>query len=185
MALFPLGILSAAGAGGVPQTYELIQTQILGSTQSAITFSSLGGFSSTYRHLQIRFVARDSLADTGQNISLKLNAATSTYRSHRLIGDGSTVSTDSSTSMNIALSQSNSDTANSFGVTVLDLLDAFSSTKNTTVRSLTGTGGSSFRRIMFRSGAWFTTDSITSIELAVASGGFVSGSRFSLYGIRG
>jgi hypothetical protein len=60
---FPLGILSAAGAGGggpLASDYELISTQILTSPQSSITFSSLGTYSSTYKHLQVRAVARST-----------------------------------------------------------------------------------------------------------------------------
>jgi hypothetical protein len=54
---FPLGILSAAGAGGgVAGDYELISSEILGTTAASVTFSSLGDYSSTYKHLQIRAV---------------------------------------------------------------------------------------------------------------------------------
>lgn len=45
---FPLGILSAAGAGGVVAgDYELISTQILAATTNSVTFTSLGDFAST------------------------------------------------------------------------------------------------------------------------------------------
>jgi hypothetical protein len=50
---FPLGILSAAGAGGgVAGDYELISSEILGTTAASVTFSSLGDYAppiSTYK----------------------------------------------------------------------------------------------------------------------------------------
>jgi hypothetical protein len=84
MSLFPLGILSAAGAGGVGATYELIESQILGSNQSSITFSSLATYASTYKHLQIRAAGKgsgNSFEET--NVNLRFNGDTgSNYSAH-------------------------------------------------------------------------------------------------------
>jgi hypothetical protein len=88
--------------------------------------------------------------------------------------------------MNLFASQALNDTANSFGAAVLDVLDPYSTTKNKTLRCLQGVRAGTGPAIELRSGFWNNTASITSIVFTPeTSGSFVSGSRFSLYGIRG
>jgi hypothetical protein len=182
MALFPLGILSAAG--GVGATYELISSTILGTAQSSVVFD-VSSYASTYKHLQLRVVARN----TGENgnVLMRMNADTgSNYSRHALYGDGSSVLSNagaSQTAIEIGSTTLNSNTANAFGAGVYDLLDPFSSTKNKTVRSLTGQVPNN--QILLRSGAYFSTTATSSITLLTAANNFAVGSRFSLYGIRG
>jgi hypothetical protein len=183
---FPLGILSAAGAGGVVAgDYELISSTILTGSLSSITFSSLGTYSSTYKHLQVRYLARDSRAVNANAAFFRFNADSgSNYSYHQLLGDGSSVSSNASTSQTNGLFGVHIGanlTANSFGGVVADILDPYSTSKNTTTRSLSAAQGNSIRLI---SSAWYNTASITSLEIISDSGNFVSGSRFSLYGIR-
>ena len=77
-----------------------------------------------------------------------------------------------------------------FGVAVLDILDAFSTTKNTTTRSLTGMTMASVdvdakRTITLFSGVLFSTVAVSDIVLSGEYGGnFVAGSRFSLMGVK-
>jgi hypothetical protein len=190
MALFPLGILSAAGAGGTAfsSDYELIETQILGSTQTSITFSNLNTYSSTYKHLQIRAVARSSVAVSNMGYRIRFNGGTSTdYSFHRMQGNGSAVSSYADAAATYfyitAGVQGSTATANSFGVSVIDILDAFNTSKNTTTRTLNGNNGN----ISLDSAGWFNTAAIDSIVMEADAGSpdFVSGSRFSLYGIKG
>jgi hypothetical protein len=187
MALFPLGILSAA-AGGVAfeSDYELITTQILGSNQSSITFSSLGDYSSTYKHLQIRYTARSTTADTDDIVQLELNGTGvgTSQRNHELRGNGSVVaSADQTALFRFGYVSAGNSTANSFGAGIIDALDPYSTTKNKTFRSLNGMTSANF--ITLSSLLWANTASITSIGVVCRLGSFVTGSRFSLYGIRG
>lgn len=184
--LIPFGILSAAGAGGVPAgTYELISTTVLGGTAASVTFSNLGDYSTTYRHLQVRAVARTTHNITDY-LNIRLNGATS-YWQHGLEGNGplGTVTSYSSsvTSMAASLIAHANSSASGFGGAVIDIVDSYLTTKNKTIRGL---GGYSNENAAIRSGSWASTSSITSITCLPFSGGnFVSGSRFSLYGIRG
>jgi hypothetical protein len=74
--------------------------------------------------------------------------------------------------------------ANVFSAGFTDVLDPYSTTKNKTIRSLNGNIDQSF--IFLWSGLWMDTSSLTSITLSSQNAAnFVSGSRFSLYGIRG
>jgi hypothetical protein len=185
MALFPLGILSAAGAGVVDLgSYDLLETQILGSAQASITFSSLGTYSSTYKHLQIRAVVRHTNANVGALGYLRANADSgSNYTAHRIWGNSfnvlSGVINDTGYRLN-NMPGANSDT-NNYGAFVCDILDAYSTTKFKTIRSL---GGNAAGEIGLYSGHWRNTDSITSLNYSDL-GNTAAGSRFSLYGIKG
>jgi hypothetical protein len=189
MTLSALGIFSAAGAGGVQGDYELIETITLGTATASVTFSSLASYASTYKHLQVRAATRTGRTGfaTGA-VSLRFNGDTSTsYRYHELFGNGSSVSSfadSAQSSIRSAFVGASADTvASGFGATVLDVLDAFSATKNTTTRSLSGvaTGG-----VTLNSGLYFQTNAVSSMTFTcIASTNFAVGSRFSLYGIRG
>jgi hypothetical protein len=186
MTLSALGIFSAAGAGGVfASDYELIETYTLGSNQGAITFSSLATYASTYRHLQIRFAARGTHAVNGLGVRLQFNGITSSsYSTHGLYGTGSTVGAfgaSSLVSMYSGLITGSAAATNNFGASVVDILDAYSSIKNKTVRSMYATT----TEAGMHSGAFLSTSSTTSLLLFPDFGDFVSGSRFSLYGIKG
>jgi hypothetical protein len=189
MTLSALGIFSAAGAGGVGD-YELIQTQILGSSQASVVFSNLGNFSSTYKHLQLRFTARNTTASNSNEIIIsRLNGDSgSNYNSHYLVGTGSSVLSGPFTGLTGALTggafEANN-TANSFFVSVVDLLDPYSTTKNKTFRTLNGGLSSTITRIDLHSSAWRNTNSVTSWEVLANAGSLAIGSRFSLYGIKG
>jgi hypothetical protein len=199
MALFPLGILSAAGAGGVQGDYELIETAILGSSQTSVIFSNLGNFSSTYKHLQVRFVARTDRETFSQdNLRMFINGITTntTYDTHYLRGDGSSVVSaadvgDDTNSNALAMLTGSGSQTGAFAAGVIDILDSYSTTKNKTIRTLSGqesqnAGGFGGRFVSLSSTLFNSTASITSLTFDQRfSTNFIAGSRFSLYGIRG
>jgi hypothetical protein len=184
MALFPLGILSAAGVSGFSSDYELISSTILGTTQAEVVFD-VSSFASTYKHLQIRATGRTNRSGTVDFAKLTFNGVTSGYSRHYLLGDGSSVSSSGGTSAAFMYGprfSGNNASANVFGVGVIDILDPFSSTKNKTVRQLTGEA----TQLWLTSGAYLSTTPVSSIGFAPEIGTtFLTGSRFSLYGIRG
>jgi len=189
MALFPLGILSAAGAGGAAEgDYELIETVILGTSQASVSFSSLGTYSSTYKHLQIRGAARIDRNTTFGSLSLTFNSDTgNNYAVHTLDGNGSSVGSGGSSSIprtyDIVITSGLQNTANSYGGFVADILDVYA-TKNKTIRAFSGfTGGN--QNVRLGSGLWNSTASVTSIQVVGEVGNIVAGTRLSLYGIKG
>jgi hypothetical protein len=193
--LIPFGILSAAGAGGVAEgTYELISTTVLGSTTASVTFSNLGDYASTYKHLQIRLAARTDRATFAIDaIALSYNGDTTdgNYNRHFLEGNGSSATSYSSNDRWFGLITGSQAAANSFGAGCLDILEFSSSSKFKTLRASTGfvspaAGGVSGTFVNFAGSAWRNTAAITSIALTSGLGNnFISGSRFSIYGIRG
>lgn len=188
MTLSALGIFSAAGAGGVVASgaYELISTTTLGTAVSSVTFSNLGDYAPTYRHLQIRAVTR--VATGNDNTLLRINGdAGNNYSWHELFTytPATSVQSGSANSVSsIKVTYSDSATANQFGVGIIDLLDVYSTAKNKTVRTFAGATDDYF--VGLRSGLWMNTSSITSLTI-LGAGGFnlAVGSRFSLYGIKG
>jgi hypothetical protein len=183
----PLGILAVAGAGGAAGAYDLLETTVLSSSVSSVTFSNLGNYS-TYKHLQIRIAGRaDRTNFRGDEILVRFNSSTSTYRSHQLGGDGSSVySSDYSgeTGLRAGITTSNLDSTSQFGAAVIDILDFGSTSKNKTVRGLSGRAGTTSSLALF-SGLWVSTNAVTTLALLPAnSSNFVAGSRFSLYGVK-
>jgi hypothetical protein len=181
---FGLGFFATAGSGGAAGSYDLLESQVLGSSAASVTFSSLSSYASTYKHLQIRITARASrAASTTDPMIIKLNGSTQT-RSHALYGNGSSLNSYSETtaySLWDAITGASA-TSNAFGGIVIDLLDAFDTNKNKTLRAMTGAN----TVVTLGSVLYGTTSATTSLEFTAFSGtNFLTGSRFSLYGIKG
>lgn len=183
MSPFPLGIL--ASAGGVAGSFDLLESQMLTSPQASITFSNLNtSYASNYKHLQIRMVARASRpSSTTDPVIMKLNGNTQT-RAHVLYANGSSVNSYSEATAYSLWDAITGTTAatDAFGTVVIDILDAFETTKNKTVRVLTAAN----TVVTLGSVFWDSTATTSSINLSAFSAtNFLSGSRFSLYGIKG
>jgi hypothetical protein len=186
--LIPLGFLAASGVSA--GSFDLLETQILGSAQASVTFSSLSSYASTYQHLQLRMTIRSTRANTEDYPYLRMNGVTtSSYVSHQLYGNGSTVASyaNAQTTAGIFLnvSPAASATASVFSSHVVDILDAFETTKNKVIRTM---GGFATREISLGSGLFLSTDAISSLTIQntlSGSGNLAQYSRFSLYGIKG
>ena len=187
--LIPLGILAASGAAAVGPAYELISTTLISSNTPSVTFN-VSSFASTYKHLQIRCVIRSSYTTYDRSdLAIRLNGDTgANYAYHTLAGLGTSVGSgagSSQTFMYPAGISSNTQVSGNFSPAVIDFLDAYSSTKNTTMRSLNGRAGTTPYAGLY-SGFWNNTASVSSILLYDLNGAnFMPGSRFSLYGIKG
>ena len=160
--LIPLGILSAAGGGVVGGNYDLIETTILGSAASSVTFSSLATYASTYKHLQIRYVGRTNRADDNAQPVIRFNADSgSNYDYHGLEGWNNavnSVATINASGMNLGYSFSGTSSGtNVFGAGVVDILDAYSTTKNKTIRALNGQSSDARKFVHLNSGLWRNT----------------------------
>lgn len=171
-------------ASRVRADYELIET-VYPPGVTSVQFSSIP---SEYKHLQIRFTARNITSIASTQINLRLNGITaSSYARHSLSGQGTTESSTNALSQNsialpAALALPTGAGFSSAGV--IDILDYTSTTKNKTIRAfygqITGTDN-----VFLGSGLFDNTSAINSITLTTVSGAFASTSRFSLYGIMG
>jgi hypothetical protein len=171
-------------AGAVPSSEYLIESRVLDTAVSSVTFSDLAQYAGVYKHLQIIAVARSTRADVDSAIGVQFNGVTSGYFWHELQGNGSTVSPSASTSqssMRMGFTNGNSSATNAYGTMMLDVLDTYSTTKNKTFRGFTG--GTDLNRIRTTSGSLALTNSLTEIKLLDLFANFAIGSRFSLYGV--
>lgn len=187
---FGLGFFAVAGAS-VAGSYDLLETQVLGSNQTSVTFSNLAStYASTYKHLQFRIVTRTLRTGTDDALQVTFNSSGNTGASHQMWGNGSTVSSQAPTNevqqiASYSLPAANS-AANNFGAVIVDVLDPFDTNKNTTMRALAGKTGDT-PVVSLSSLAWYNTAAVTTIKFDTRNGnfGFAANSRFSLYGIKG
>lgn len=176
--------VSAPVAAG---SFDLLATEILTSSQASVTFSSLDTLAAGYQHLQLRMTARGTRNANGDNLGIRLNSDTgNNYSRHALYGDGSSAASygvASQAFMDLGTLASSTTPANAFTGAVTDILDAFDSTKNTTIRSLNGLAAAGVF-VGLASGAWHNTNALTSLTIYALNGNLVQYSRFSLYGIK-
>lgn len=175
-----------------PGDFYSIATVTVGSTSvSSISFTSIP---STYTHLQIRGIARDSqTSNTDDAIYFYINGDTnSSYNRHTIYGAGTTIAASGSNATDI-MALGESATANSaqnymFAPNIIDVLDYANTNKYKTFRSVRGleVNNSAISVVLFSSGLWRSTNAITSIELKSVGGSynFTQYTHFALYGIK-
>ena len=169
-------------------TYTLIQSQTLASSAASVTFSAIPA---TYTDLVLKASARSDAAGTDDGITIVLNSDTSSNYSQTWIsGSGSAAATNRSSS------------AAKFGAAGWIMIDTSGNTTNTFsntefyIPSYTVAqskpmsfdtrleNNSTLAYITTTAGLWSNTATISTILLALASGGnYVTGSSFYLYGI--
>ena len=174
------------GGGGTADAYELISTTVLSSNTASVTFSGLGTSAAAYKHLQIRAVHKQDGASNALYVRFNGDSGAN-YSSHYLDGNGSAVSSygvGSQTSIYWYGVPGSSDAANTYGASVMDILDWSSTSKNKTLRSLSG-WISTYKGIELASGAWLNTSALSSVSIFAGAGNWTIGSRFSLYGLKG
>lgn len=189
MSFVLLGILNSQAAGAAGATsYDLLETQVLSSTASSLTFTGLGSYTD-YKHLQIRAVAQANTGGTNiLNLNVNLNSDTGfNYTVHRLYGGSSSVQSASNTSRDsLIVWRACTRNADGYAPSVIDILDFSNTSKYTTIRGIAGGYASSEKTIALSSGVWMNTSALTSISFTNNGAvDFTAGSRFSLYGIKG
>jgi hypothetical protein len=187
-----LGIIaSSGGAAAVPSSYESIATATGTGLSTTITFSSIP---STYKHLQLRWNARDvfSAVNTPINFALVINGDTGTnYAHHELIGNSTSASAANNIGYNNGFFRNaavaGTGVANMMGVGIADFIDYASTTKYKTIRAFTGydTNNTITDNIELQSNLWTSTSAMTSFTLTSNGTAFSTDSTFALYGIKG
>ena len=186
-----LGIMASAMSANLwePQgAYDALSTVTVPSGGLAsITFA---GIPNTYKHLQVRHIAKDTSGSTGASgIVMRFNGDSSgSYAYHYLNGDGSNATATSGTGSNHCninfgnvLSGSNTST---FAAGITDILDYNNASKTKTVRSLAGVDLNGSGGLALSSNLWNKTEAINSILILPFSSTFAQYSQFTLYGIR-
>lgn len=168
-------------------SFESIATATGNGSSDTISFSSIP---STFKHLQVRWNARAIYgSELASDIYIYLNADTaSNYSYHYLLGNGSAASANAGASTAfgycgvIPFGASGTVT---MGTGICDILDYASTTKNKTIRTLSGEDRNGSGNIYISSSLWRSTSAVNQIQIkAFGSSGFTTSTTFALYGIK-
>jgi hypothetical protein len=193
-------IASSISASLNASSYESIATTTVGAGGVAsITFSSIP---STYKHLQIRYLAATNRATYGvDDAAIILNGDTTNgnYYSHWIYGNGTSATATSAaggaggTGTGLFWGFAFGTTATTptgFAGGVTDILDYANTNKYKTLRNLGGydtngvTAGGFGGTVSFDSGLWMSTAATTSLTIKSVNGSFIQYSSFALYGVK-
>lgn len=178
--------------------YQIATTTVGSGGTASITFSSIP---QTYKHLQLRWVARDNRATYSADdfkFQLNGNSTPSSYANMRMQGYNTTMYYESYPSNHAAQlpgflagapSASGGNIANSFGVGIIDIYDYTNTNKNKTLKGISGeqsnqNGANTGGAMGLYSGLFLSTSAITSIYIAPGNATLLSEfSTFALYGV--
>jgi hypothetical protein len=165
---------------------DALATVTVGSTALAtITFA---GIPQGYRNLEIRAISRCTQAAGGSDMWIRFNGDTgSNYSYHLLQGNGSSAVAASGSSQTYIRNQSTVDGSysNIFQASIFTITDYASTSKNKTLRGLTGFDANGDGHIRELSGAWYNSSSaITSIDIIANGTTFSQYSQFALFGVK-
>jgi hypothetical protein len=179
----------AGNTAFVPPSFESIATVTVGGGgASTVNFTSIPG---TYSHLEIRGVARtESASNSTENVGIRFNGDTGTnYTWHWVYTTGATPlivagSAGDNTSFVPRITRDGTQTG-TYALVKLSILDYVNTNKNKVMRSISGAAlGGSQDVVWYSSGAWLSTNAITSITLTPQSSNFKEHTTFALYGIK-
>jgi len=171
--------------GSVPTSEYLISTTVVGATPVASVEFDVSSYAGVYRHLRVYISAKTTFGtEQLTQLNMQINGVDMT-RYHNLVGTGSGAFSEDYTSSKIFLWVSGNNVASSaFGAAVVDILDPFETTKNTTAKSFSGAYGTSVYRVGLGSGFLNSASAVTSIKFLDRQGGTIlTDSRFSIYGV--
>jgi hypothetical protein len=118
------------------------------------------------------------------------NSGATGYDDHILYGNGSSATATNEllgNRINFGTTAGNGASANVFGVGVIDILDAFNTSKYKTVRFLDGYDNNGSGLVALRSGLWQSTNAITDITFGPENFGgttYKQYSTFALFGVK-
>jgi hypothetical protein len=165
----------------MPKTYEPIATQTLGSDSASVTFSSIP---QTYTDLILVAFARSTRAATADNSGIRFNADSGTnYSFTRLWGSGTGAFSSRATNETYAYSRINaaSTTAGVFSPIIHNIMNYSNTVTNKTVITR---GNATSDAVELNASLWRNTAAISSILFFAENGNLLSGSTFTLYGIK-
>jgi hypothetical protein len=157
-------------------TYEPIATETLGTATGSVTFSSIPG---TYTDLVV--VCNFGAVTASQDFTFQFNGDTaSNYSDTRIYGTSGAVSNRNTSGTKIY--------ADSVGVSTtlqaIDIIQIMNYSNSSTYKTALVRSNDVSKSTELVVGLWRSTAPITSISMAMTSGLLMSGSTFTLYGIK-
>ena len=163
-------------------SWVLIEHQALTSSVASVTLGSGGTIPQTYKSLMLLITARTSPSFTSLSYDVFINGATSSPNNTRVLsGNGSTAASEVTTSRTWATAASA--TSNTFSNSALIFSNYTSSSSHKVISMDTVTENNATAATQaLQATLWADNNPITSITLSRSD--FVSGSTFTLYGLR-
>jgi hypothetical protein len=159
-------------------TYDLIASNVLGSTSTSVTFSSLDTIGAGYRDLVL--VCQTSSDSVQMNLRFNSDSG-SNYNRVIAAGDGS--ATGSTTSTNSSALILGGDAQNQPSNPLLTIVSVFDFQTTDKHKSVLVRANQSATGVTMTAGRWASTAAITSLTILSGTNPFKVGSSFYLYGI--
>lgn len=163
----------------VADPYDLLESQVLSTTPTSVTFSNLvSSYATDYEHLHLTLLTNRTTQSVGA-LYMEFNGDTNNanYYYHNLYGSGSSASANRSIAFHTG-------TSTIFTGSLIDILHPFDTNRYTVSRNLHGVPGTSEPVALFQSHLWKNTNQVDSITFKVDANNFPVNSRFSLYGTK-
>jgi translation elongation factor P/translation initiation factor 5A len=156
-------------------TYDLIASNVLGSSASSVTFSSIPA---TYRDLVL---VMDIKTTTTGRPEMQINSDTSSnYSKVIMTGDGTSATSTSGTSLTNIDFDTVTGASTENQLRIWQFMDYSATDKHKTILNRSNRAGA---RVNAGAARWASTSAITTILLTCSTGNFDTGSTFYLYGI--
>jgi hypothetical protein len=161
-------------------TYEPIATTTLGSNASSTTFSSISG---SYTDLVIVSIPAQDVAANG-DLCYRFNSDTgNNYSWTYLTGDGSAAASSRASNQNLLRLEYYAYPDTTVGKTV-QIAHIMNYSNTTTYKTAITRSNSAPTGVDAAVGLWRSTSAITSVTVLMNTGNFITGSTFTLYGIK-
>lgn len=187
MSPLPLGIVAASGVSA--GALELINTTVLANSSSvSFTFDNIP---QTYRHLQIRYTVKST---GGSTMMLRINGSTgaTAYSWSMLQGNGSVAQSNLTNSTNSILMQyaiGSGTVTDLYTPGIIEILDYTNTSKRPVTRIFYGYPETNDNNVALLTGMLLSNTATGSVTIQMVTNNpqrqLASGSRFSLYGIKG
>jgi hypothetical protein len=165
----------------MPNTFELISAQALGSAAASVTFSSIP---STFTDLQILMSARTDAASAVGYVTVAFNGSTSNFSIRGLGGNGTSPASWTTPSNFVGEVVGNSSTAVTFSNLSMYIPNYAGSTNKSFSADSVGEQNATLAQSAFTAGLWSITTAISSITFTPNAGNFLGLSTFYLYGVK-
>jgi hypothetical protein len=182
-------VVTAAYAGPFG-AYDSLATLSPSGSTGTITFT---GIPSGYKHLQLRVFLKGTSGSggypTASNFYFNNDSTVTNYRNHVLNANGATVSAGGGVNYDALTYAPGSDGAytNMYMAGIIDILDYADTSKNTTVRSMSGLDANGSGQIRFVSMLWKNTAAVNRFDIVadpIYLTNWTTASKISLYGVK-
>lgn len=162
-----------------PSAYDLLDTQILSSAAASVTLNGLSAYASSYRHLQVRWSGAGFSTYGDFYMFFNGDGTQGNYYSHQTYGGGGGPGLGSGGNAVFNYQWNGGSNA-----TIIDIADAFQTTKFKTSRGISTNTLVGAGVLFFTSHVWRNTAAISSITFSNVRQNIPAGTRFSVYGIK-